>query len=120
MTEAERRELKELILAQINEITESMPYLEEETQAIAPSVNLGRLTRMEALSEKGVSEHVLAQNRARLERLHNALRRVDTDQFGRCVRCGGEIPIGRLRLVPEALVCVPCLEKDGSKKGRSR
>ncbi len=41
----------------------------------------------------------------------NALRRADTDAFGLCVRCGTEIPIGCLRLVPEALVCVPCGEK---------
>ena len=74
-------------------------------------MSLGRLTRMEALADKGVNEHMLAQNRKTLERLENALRRVDTEAFGKCVRCGREIPIGRLRLVPEALVCVPCAEK---------
>jgi DnaK suppressor protein len=66
---------------------------------------------MEALNDKGVNEHVLEQSRRTLERLENALRRVDTDAFGRCVRCGTDIPMGRLRLVPEALVCVPCAEK---------
>ena len=88
-----------------------MPYLEEETKAVEPSVSLGRLTRMEALNDKGVNEHVLEQNRRTLEKLTNALRRMGTGEYGTCIRCGGEIPIERLRLVPEALVCVPCAER---------
>ena len=111
MTEQERAELRSLIEQRIAELKASVPYLEEESKAVEPSVSLGRLTRMEALNDKGVNEHVLEQNRRTLEKLQNALRRVDTDVFGKCVRCGGEIPMGRLRLVPEALVCVPCAEK---------
>mgnify|MGYP006302491735 CR=1 FL=1 len=111
MTNEERAELRALIESRIVELKASVPYLEEESKAVEPSVSLGRLTRMEALADKGVNEHVLAQSRKTLERLENALRRVDTEAFGRCVRCGREIPIGRLRLVPEALVCVPCAEK---------
>ena len=111
MTNEERAELKLLIEARIAELTASVPYLEEESKAVEPSVSLGRLTRMEALNDKGVNEHVLRQNRKTLERLENALRRVTTEEYGLCVRCGKEIPMGRLRLVPEALVCVPCAEK---------
>lgn len=111
MTHEERTELEQLIEARIREITDSVPYLEEETRAVEPSVSLGRLTRMEALNDKGVNEHVLEQSRRTLERLHNARRRIGTDDYGLCVRCGREIPIGRLRLVPEALICVPCAEK---------
>ncbi len=110
MTEEQRGELEELIRQKMEQIVASMPYLEEETKAIAPSVSLGRLTRMEALNDKGVNEHVLEQNRRQLQRLANALKRVGTDDYGRCIRCGEEIPIERLRVVPEALVCVPCAE----------
>ena len=111
MTPEEGEELRQLVEQRLGENEASMPYLEQETEAIEPSVSLGRLTRMEALNDKGVNEQVLEQNRRRWERLQNAMRRVDTDQFGKCVRCGGDIPIDRLRLVPEALVCVPCAEK---------
>ena len=111
MTPEERSELRELIEGRIREMKESMPYLEEESKPVAPSVSLGRLTRMEALNDKGVNEHVLAQNKATLQKLENALRRMETGEYGTCIRCGGEIPIGRLRLVPEALICVPCAEK---------
>ena len=116
MTQAELEKQKALIHKQIEELESSMPYLEEETKAVEPSRSLGRLTRMEALNDKGVNEHVLAENRKKLERLRNALRRIDDGTYGKCVRCGNEIPVGRLELVPEALICVPCSER--KKPGR--
>jgi len=59
-------------------------------------------------SEKGISEYVLAQNNQALQKLHNALDRIDRGTYGVCMKCGREIPLGRLRLVPEALMCVSC------------
>lgn len=103
--------MKALILTHIEEIQNSFPYLLEETKAVEPSVSLGRLTRMEALSEKGVNEYVLAQKRKDLEKLMNALNRIEKGNYGTCIRCGGEIPLGRLKAVPGALVCIPCSEK---------
>jgi len=111
MTEEQLSEQREIIKRKISEIEASFPYLMEETKAIEPSSSLGRLTRMEAISEKGVNEYVLAQNRKMLERLRNALDRIEKGSYGFCVRCKKEIPLGRLQLVPEALVCVSCLEK---------
>lgn len=111
MTQAELNELKALIHSKIHTIEESFPYLTEETKPIAPSVSLGRLTRMEAISEKGVSEYVLAQNKQSLQKLNNALDRIEKGSYGKCLKCGREIPIGRLRLVPEAVVCVDCSSK---------
>ena len=111
MTIEEHADLRNIINARIEEIEAAFPYLQEETQAIAPSVSLGRLTRMDALSEKGVNEYVLSQNRKILDKLHNALARMNKGTYGACLKCGSEIPIGRLHLVPEALVCVPCSSK---------
>jgi DnaK suppressor protein len=111
MTREELEEQKLLIEEKIREIKESCGYLLEETKPIEPSVGLGRLTRMEAISEKGINEHILSENRKMLERLNNALDRIKKGTYGVCIRCGNDIPAARLKLVPEALICVPCLEK---------
>ncbi len=111
MTKQELSAQEQLIRDRIAEIEESLPYLNEETKAVEPSVSLGRLTRMEALNDKGVNEHVLAQAKKTLERLNNALIRIEKGTYGNCVRCGREIPLPRLQEVPEALLCVPCAEK---------
>lgn len=108
MEEKELLELKELILSKIKQIEGSVDYLDEATQPIAPSVSLGRLTRMEALSEKGVNEFVLSKHKQSLQRLYNALERMNKNSYGKCLKCQQEIPVGRLKIVPEAVLCINC------------
>jgi DnaK suppressor protein len=40
--------------------------------------------------------------------IDRALTRIDEGTYGRCERCGGEIPEARLEAVPYATLCVSC------------
>lgn len=111
MTEEEKNELGKKIGTLIEEVRANIAYLTDESKPIPPSVALGRLTRMEAINEKGVNEAMLASERIRLTRLENAMERLTSGNYGLCVRCKKEIPIQRLKAVPEALICVPCADK---------
>jgi len=111
MTENELNRITEIIKTTISGLEDSSAYLADATQPIEPSVALGRLTRMEAIGEKSVNEAMHGQVKQRLERLYNALDRIEKETYGICVRCKKEMPYGRLEAVPESLVCVPCLEK---------
>ena len=75
-----------------------------------PVVAIGRLTRMVAISAMSIREANLASARNRLMRLENALRRIDTEEFGVCTECDEPIPIKRLMLLPESTRCVRCAE----------
>ena len=108
MTEKELNYTKEKILSIVDELTDSIIYLKEASKPIEPSCALGRLTRMEAIGEKGVNEAILSKSKARLIRLENALKRIDAGTYGICVKCKKEINRGRLEAVPEALLCVNC------------
>lgn len=108
MTNNELNEMKSLIISIIEELNKSISYLKEASKPIEPSCALGRLTRMEAIGEKGVNEAMLSTSRARLVRLENALERMESGTYGLCVKCKEEIPAGRLKAVPEALICVSC------------
>ena len=79
MTVKELEQLRKRIIATITELQESDIYLEEATQPIAPSVALGRLTRMEAIGEKSVNEARHIKVKQRLEGLGNALQRMDEE-----------------------------------------
>lgn len=100
-----------LIERLLEELQDSDKYLKEATQPIEPNIAIGRLTRMEAIGEKSVNEAMHANVKKRIERLHNALDRIDKGSYGICIRCQKEIPAGRLEAVPESLICVPCAEK---------
>jgi DnaK suppressor protein len=115
MTIEELNTIQTLILQKIHEAEASDVYLEDATQPIEPSNSLGRLTRMEAIGEKSVNEAIHANTKIRLERLRNALERVEAGTYGICVRCKKEIALGRLMVIPEAVICISCAEK---KAGR--
>jgi DnaK suppressor protein len=111
MTEDERKELREKILSQIGELGNEIEAHRESSKPVEPDVAIGRLTRMDAIGAKHISEASLASAQSRLSRLEIALRRIDKDpDFGLCSDCEETIPIKRLMLMPEANRCVRCAE----------
>lgn len=102
---------RKLILTLIASLRDTDEYLTEQTQVIAPSVSLGRVTRMEALGEKAVQEHVQRLNQKRIIRLEHALDRIEAGTYGFCPVCNEEISAERLSSVPEAVMCIRCLEQ---------
>ncbi|MDA3941632.1 MAG: TraR/DksA C4-type zinc finger protein [Spirochaetia bacterium] len=108
MTAKEIDKFRKLLSVTLTELKESIVYLTEASKPITPSCALGRLTRMEAIGEKGVNEAMLLNSKARLIRLENAMIRMEAGTYGICVKCKKEIPLGRLEAVPEALICINC------------
>ena len=108
--------MKQVILKRIEELQSSLESLEDASKAVQPSISIGRLTRMDAIGSQKVNEHILSQNRTAMLTLENALNRIEKGTYGQCVRCAKEIPIGRLRHVPEALMCVPCAEDHSRRR----
>lgn len=85
--------------------------LHELSRPIAPDNAVGRLSRMEAITTKGINEAALSNAKRKLARLQHALTQVDDPDFGVCYECGEAIPIGRILLMPEATMCVQCAEE---------
>jgi DnaK suppressor protein len=48
---------------------------------------------------------------AELQRIAEALSRMDTGLYGDCVDCGRAIPLARLQAEPAALRCIACQER---------
>lgn len=47
-----------------------------------------------------------------LSRVNNALRRIDSETYGKCLNCGKEIEEGRLEVLPYADLCISCKENE--------
>jgi DnaK suppressor protein len=106
----EKAELETHIRNTIVQLEQQIKELREKTLPIAPDCSLGRLTRLEAMSEKEVNESILRESERRLLRLQNALTRLEHPDFGRCIECDEPIGFKRLKIRPESLRCVQCAE----------
>jgi DnaK suppressor protein len=111
MSPEERQELKREIVDEIEAQKHLIKSLEITSRPVPPDDAIGRLTRMEAISSKGVSEASLHSARTKLVKLETALGKVDHPDFGICIRGENPIPLGRIKAMPENVLCVPWAEK---------
>lgn len=82
--------------------------LEDATQPIGPENAIGRVSRMDAINNKSVSEASLRSSKRKLSSLKLALTKVDSPDFGICARCKCTIAPARLMFMPESTRCVNC------------
>lgn len=62
----------------------------------------------DATGNAGVAVALYGHTRTRHAEVMDALHRIDDGEYGSCMRCGGDIPYGRLVVVPEAAHCISC------------
>ncbi|UCE23818.1 MAG: TraR/DksA C4-type zinc finger protein [Candidatus Zixiibacteriota bacterium] len=55
-----------------------------------------------------------------LYHIDEALRRIDRGDYGKCVTCGKQIGIDRLKAVPHARLCIDCKSAEEDKKRTGR
>lgn len=109
MIEQEERErLRQIIIAEMTRVKGDIASLAQQTGPVAPDNAIGRISRMEAITSRQISEAKLRDARSRLVLLGHALSRIDHRDFGLCITCGDPIPSARLELLPEARFCVDC------------
>ena len=69
---------------------------------------VGRVSRMDAINNRGVLNAALKRAESKLEKLKIVKQEINKKDFGICIKCNKDIPIGRLILVPESKQCVHC------------
>jgi len=108
MNSGEQEELKKQILYEIEVQKHQIESLQKSVEPVVPDNAIGRLTRMEAIGSKAISETALNSARTKLAKLEVALGKVGDPEFGTCRRCSNPIPKDRIMLMPESVVCVAC------------
>lgn len=111
MTPEEKQYLKEKIDTTIIEMKEKIRALEGMTQPISPENSIGRVSRMDAINNKGVADAALLSAKKRLANLHFALSKLDEANFGKCSSCNNPIQTKRLMFMPESSRCVRCADR---------
>ena len=104
----EKKEIKQRIIDEISKTEKQIAEYKELTKPIAPDCAIGRVSRMDAINNKSVTEASLRQAEGKLKNLNYVLSQIDSSEFGLCMRCKQEIPLGRILFRPESVYCVNC------------
>ena len=69
---------------------------------------VGRLSRMDALQGQAMSIETERRRQLEMRRIEAALIRIESGDYGDCVRCGEPIETGRLKADPSTPLCLAC------------
>lgn len=80
-----------------------------ETVALDQS-KVGRLSRMDALQAQQMAQETARRRQLQLQKIDNALRRMEASDYGHCFKCGDKIGAARLNFDPASTRCVGCMD----------
>ncbi|MFP4429500.1 MAG: TraR/DksA family transcriptional regulator [Desulfovermiculus sp.] len=105
-----RIELQKAVEEQIQAVSRDVADMEERAGTVDLDQPIGRLSRMDSLTNQGILLSSLNKAKTRLARLKQVLKNIDDPDFGLCRECGEEIALKRLKALPESELCIDCAE----------
>jgi len=111
MTAAEKQAFKQRIDDEIQTLSESIETIHA---AIYPDRETGTSDKVAHIAfkqEQSIHFQRYEEAVKRLNRLKHAYRQIDTPSYGICQECEEPIPIERLRIAPESVYCVACMNE---------
>lgn len=103
-----RSEIKTKLELAIQRTKESIVEYTELSRPEAPDVAIGRVSRMDAINNRSIVEAALRKSKEKLNNLEKVYSMVGSDDFGICLKCKSQIPIERILIRPESMLCVNC------------
>ncbi|MGB5497611.1 MAG: TraR/DksA C4-type zinc finger protein [Maribacter sp.] len=104
----DKGKILELLNSEIVKTEEQVVRYEDLAQPISPDNAIGRVSRMDAINNKSIVDAALRKAKERLNGLKSNLDKLDSNDFGVCVKCKNNIPIERILLAPQSSFCVNC------------
>jgi len=104
----DKGKIRELLNSEIVKTKEQVVRYTDLAQPISPDNAIGRVSRMDAINNKSIVEAALRKCKERLNGLKSSLDKLDSSDFGICIKCKNNIPIERILLAPQSSFCVNC------------
>ncbi len=104
------KEMEEKLLSAREELLKKLNSEGDDFRSEAQASS-GRGDSSDLASDEGAyrkMEALNAMDAKKLRAIENALKRISDGKYGYCLQCGKKIPEGRLRAIPEAVLCVDC------------
>ncbi|MCZ6673572.1 MAG: TraR/DksA C4-type zinc finger protein [Verrucomicrobia bacterium] len=108
MTPEELASITKVISSRIGELTSILETETEDTKPIEPDVSIGRLSRLDSMQMQQMALEQKRRQEAELQKLADALKRIDDGSYGTCMMCRQPIATARLNAQPDAILCIHC------------
>jgi DnaK suppressor protein len=110
MDQKTRNELRTAMEEQVQAVSRELAEMQDRAQTVDLNQPIGRLSRMDSLTNQGILLSSVTKAKTRLARLQQALKNIDVPEFGLCKECGKQIALKRLKAIPESELCIGCAE----------
>lgn len=108
--------MKAKLLEQKKTLLDSLADQSEDMKNLVKTVESGDEADVAAdVIDRQLLTSIGTQDASRLQQIENALDRINQDKYGRCIKCGKEIPEERLEVLPYALMCIQCASAEERK-----
>ncbi len=109
MTPKALAHFRQLLETQKAELIASKEAAKDTTKPVKlDQASVGRLSRMDAMQGQAMAIETQRRRDLQLQRIKGALQRIDSGDYGLCVRCEEEIDKRRLETDPAAPLCFDC------------
>jgi len=103
--------LRELLTRLRNETQQRIKDLRRDQEQESDSGPADEMDSARTTEEIETHAGLIARAEEKLRYLDEAFTRLDAGKYGRCLKCGGAIPIERLMAIPFASYCVDCQQQ---------
>jgi DnaK suppressor protein len=117
---ARQRELRAMLHDRQRELQSVLRHRVRHLPADRPTEGLDETEHAEAEIQEHIEVALIQMKAETLERVKEALARLDAGEYGYCVECEAEIKEQRLRALPFAVRCTACEESLEQQAARER
>ena len=111
LTEDQVETLTSALRALQEELRTALKPLKDGARTVDLDEPIGRLTRVDALQQQSMAKANRQAAQIRLRLVEAALKRCEDGSYGTCQECDEPIGGARLRVRPEAFLCIACQEE---------
>ena len=109
LTEEQLAILKQQLEESADSLRDSLSANEDTSQTVQLDQQLmGRVSRIDAIQQQNMASAARSNQEQLLRKVLAALKRIDEDNFGYCQQCEEPIAFQRLKIKPEATLCIQC------------
>ena len=111
LTKKEKQIYKEILLAEKEKIVKKLSQFYSESKEVEPDIAQDIVDKAESSYTKEFLLSLSHAEREQLRLIDEALRRLETAEFGLCQMCGQAIGKKRLNTLPWTSYCINCQQK---------